>query len=359
MPIRLFLLSFSLSFFSVHSGAQNLFKWLNGATDTSYIGDYSTRLTLRALAGTKFTKYRFGQGAGDKLKYETNDRYNVGVGFNYRFVGLNLAFTMPFVEKNEAHYGHTKFFDFQTFLYLRKLVIDLYYQDYHGYYLHNKDVIATVLPENDFPKRGDIHTTHIGMDAEYIFNNTRFSYRASFVQNEVQKKSAGSVVLGAGIHYLRAKADSSFIPSNITFHDFYNNQPFDKTGYFALGMNIGYAYTLVAKEHFFATVAALGTVGINYGYITDDGTAYHNGGLAPQLGGIFRLAGGYNTEKYYAGIQFVTFVSRNYMPYRNTWQQYQSGNVRLTFAKRIKLKGKMKKEVRQIENQIKNELDMN
>lgn len=331
---------------------------MNGTTDTNYIIDYSTRLTLRALAGTKFTKYRLGQGVHDRLKYETNDKYNVGIGFNYRFVGLNLIFTMPFVQKNEEHFGKTKFFDFQTFLYLRKLVIDLYYQDYRGYYLQNKDVVTTLLPEGDYPKREDLHTTHIGMDAEYVFNNTKFSYRASFVQNEVQKKSAGSFVLGVGFHYLRTRADSSIVPSNSTLKDFYNNQAFNKTGFSALGINFGYAYTLVLKKHFFATVAALGSAGASYGYIVDDGTAYHRAKLTPHLGGIFRFGCGYNAAQYYLGVQYVTFINRNYMEYRGSWQQYQSGNVRLTFAKRIKLKGKTKKRVKNIEHQIEERLKM-
>lgn len=333
--------------------AQKWLRWFKVKTDTSFISDRTRDLTLRVFGGTKFTKYNFGEDDnGKRIHYETNDHLNIGIGFNYRFIGLNLGLKMPFINNDDDQYGKTRSLDLQTFIYMRKLVIDLYYQDYTGYFLRNKDVLETVSPSEDFPQRQDLRTRHIGLNAQYVFNHQIFSYRASFLQNEYQKNSAGSFIAGAGIHYLQAKADSAILPQDLIFSGFFNNQDFNKTGYFSFGFNAGYAYTLVINRHFFATGGALGGVGINYSYLKEDGSDYYKNRIAPQVSAIFRIAAGYNSEKYYVGLQYMTFINKNYTPIRNTWQQYQTGNVRFTVAERIPLKGKIKRRVRKLEERI-------
>ncbi|MBE9517967.1 MAG: DUF4421 family protein [Bacteroidetes bacterium] len=38
----------------------------------------------------------------------------------------------------------------------------------------------------------DLRTNIIGLNVQYLFNSERYSYKASFLQNEFQKRSAGS-----------------------------------------------------------------------------------------------------------------------------------------------------------------------
>lgn len=306
--------------------------------DTSYIEDHTKDLTLRALGSYKFSGYALGQsGYTNTLQFRANDTYSMGVGFSYRQIGLNLTVKVPFINDDNVKLGKTSSLDLQTFIYLRKWVVDLFAQFYKGYYLGNDNALASPMPAGTYLLRPDLQTGTLGFNVQYIFNNKRFSYRGAYVQSEYQKKSAGSFMAGGGAHYIDIRADSSVIPPNLADASFFATNRFSKGRAFCVALSAGYSHTWVIEKYFFVNASAVGSIGVNATTLVEPAGLSTNGsGL--QLNGNFRLAAGYNSSVYYAGIQFIEFKTRNTMPVADTWHEFNSGYVRVVVAKRFKAK---------------------
>lgn len=321
-------------FISFSSEAQlKVFDFLNEKIDTNYISDKSKMLTVRLLGSSKYYSHRL-MDDGNTLSYKANNNYNIGAGAVYSFLGANVTIKAPFINKDTAELGKTKKFDAQAFLFPRKMVVDFYFQYYKGFYIDEKGITQIYLPGGKRPLRPDIRTLHIGANVSYVFDAKRFSFCAAFIQNEYQKKSAGTALFGGSIHYNGIAGDSAIIPSDISYTDFFDNNRFSRSGAFSLGIHGGYAYTLVVARHFFATGVALVGAGGNYSYLRDDANNVFAKNVGMQATLIYKAAMGYNSETFYAGILYMGSIQRNSSPV-STWQQYEPGVVRLVVAKRF------------------------
>lgn len=326
--------------------------FLSVGSDSSCFVDQSDKLLLRTFVMRKFNKYTLGHdGIPSNITYRANDNYNIGFGAHYKWLGVNFSFQMPLVNSDDRHYGNTRFFDLQSYLYLDKIAVDLFILSYKGYYLANNDVLL-VKPSNGRLIRPDLITGNYGANFQYIFNNEKFSYRAAFVQNQCQMRSAGSVIVGGAAHFTRVKADSAVIPLNTLGDEFFMQQLFNKSGGVAIGVNAGYAYTQVIRRHFFITGSFLAGTGVNYTWMKTDATGVKDATINMQLHGIIRCAAGYNTERFFIGAQYINFISRNNGIVKDAWQQLQSGNIRLTYARRFTLKKKTVKTLEKIEDKM-------
>jgi hypothetical protein len=339
---------------------QKVFNWLKVNNDSTYVKDETRKLTVRAFGSNKFSKYTPGDYGFDRnLSYSANNNYNIGIGATYKYVGFNIESKIPFINNDMDRYGKTKFLDLQTFVYLRKFTVDLYYLSYKGYYLSDREIITTPVAEPDaYPQRPDLGTRNIGLNVQYIFNNKRYSFRAAFLQNEYQKKSAGSFMVGGGVHNIRVKADSAVIPLDIRFPGYFGNNTFNYSNTTNLSINAGYAYTLVIHQHFFVTAALMAGPGVNYTVLRDDVNSQAENKISAVIGGTIRGAAGYNSEYYFVGVQYINFINRNSTPVPGAWQEFQNGNVHLTVAKRFKLQRKTQKALDKIENKVKKELNI-
>lgn len=332
--------------------AQGL-KLLEEGHDSGYILDMREYLTVRLFAANKFAKYTPGDyGYSEKVSYKGNDNYNVGVGFFYRYFGVNIAVKAPFVNNDIDRRGRTKHLDAQAFLYKRNLTADFYYRTHKGYYSKDPLILNSPAESNIFPQRPDLRTWTGGANLQYILNGGRFSYRAAFLQNEQQKKSAGSLIFGVGLHVTGVEADSAIIPGDIAYIGYFDNQSFNKSNVVSVAVNAGYAHTLVFKQHWFATASLVGGAGVNYTTLKTKGTGESEASDGLQLDAIVRMSAGYNSEEYFAGVQYINFINRNNAPVTGAWQQFQSGNVRLTLAKRVKLGDKTQARVNRVESRV-------
>jgi hypothetical protein len=306
--------------------------------DSSYIEDHTKDLTIRALGNYKFSGYNVGDYSFARdLHFRTNDKFSTGIGFSYRQIGLNFTVRVPFINNDDEKLGKTSSLDLQTYIYRRKWIIDLFAQFYKGYYLPNDGLVKISSTEQEYLLRPDLQTGTVGFDVQYIFNNTRFSYRGAYVQSEYQKKSAGSFIAGGGAHYMDIRADSSVIPLNIADSTFFGGNRFNKSQAICVALSAGYSYTWVFNKHFFVNASAIGSIGVNATTMRETAISSISGsGL--QLNTNFRLAAGYNSPVYYAGIQFIEFKTRNTTPILNTWQEFNGGYVKIVVAKRFKAK---------------------
>src|SRR5690606_41684088 len=106
-----------------------------------------------------------------------------------------------------------------------------------------------------------------------------------------------------------------------------------------------------------ATVSFAAGPGLNYTFKRDDLAAQNSGGLDYQLNGTLRLALGYNSPEYFAGVQYIRNTNKNGMSERATWQQYETGSFRVTIAKRFKLNKKFEKKVMKAIEEVKDDVD--
>jgi hypothetical protein len=324
-----------------------LSKWLRTVNDSSYISDHTKDLTVRLYGSRKYTSYRLSdRQAGQAVVYKPNGNFNLGVGFNYKVIGINLGFNFPFINNDNERYGRTRYLDLQSHLYLRKLTVDLWAQFYRGYYISNPNgVLKEWNDVNVYPQRQDIRTSDIGINVQYIFNDRRFSFRSAFLQNEYQKKSAGSFMAGGSIYAVYVRADSSVVPSGLKATDFFNNEHFNNTNIYSLSVDGGYAHTFVVAQHFFVTLSLMGGIGANYTLLENAGNGMHDAKLGLQLNTTARCALGYNSERYYAGIYFVDMITRSNAPVPGAYQEFGAGNFRVCVAKRFRVKRSVARKV--------------
>lgn len=335
---------------SVFSQSAEVFKTEEPVDyDTNYLKNYHELMNARFYLSRKFTNLsiiaddgRFGTDEDESLNYEPNTTVNMGIGATYRGFTLNLAYGFSFLNR-EAGRGETRYLDLQTHKFARKYAIDIYAQFYGGMYMDNAGVF-NALYQDQYLVRPDINISMIGAGYTRVFNDKRFSYAASLVQSEYQRKSAGSFLLGGKVILFGANADSSMVPTWVTDSDTTFNafKGVTQMGGIQLGPGVGYAHTFVAWHHWFITLS----LELNFmlgptSYSTESGEDFGQF----QLNGSsdFKLAMGYNSPKTYIGIMFVDNRTNLHSIDDSMQASYGVGNVRFNYVRRFELGPKWKK----------------
>lgn len=343
------LLSFFFQAVSAQTPARrgsDLSPALDGDLDPEYVTDLYDRFTVRLYGSNKFTRYSLGEGGRDEdVLYKSNSSYNVGVGFNYRSLALNFGFRAPFVNNDDDKKGKTKFFDMQAYVYARKFNVDFYAQTYKGYYLAQNDVLG-YRPLQTY-LRPDLRTRNVGLNVERIFNSSRYSFRAAYLQNEYQQRSAGTFLAGGGLYYLHVTADSAVIPTHLDDGPLGETATalagsFNKSQVASAAVHGGYAYTLVVSKHLFLMGQVMLGAGLNYTRLSDPAPSPDEeaSGVNIHLNGIARAGVGYQGSEWFAGLYFVTNVGHSPSPIDGLWQRYETGVVRLAVARHFELSSK-------------------
>ncbi len=309
------------------------------AHDSSYYKTYPRFFTARAYASQKYTRLNMDAPGTPPLKFVPNNPFAVGVGLTYGIATLNLGFGLPL--QDEVRRGKTRFLDLQSHVYARRWVVDGYGQFYKGYYLTPQGKASQF--DNTYYIRPDMKVTLIGVSAYHLFNSERFSYRAAFLQNEWQKKSAGSFLLGGEAYYGAIRSDSTLGPAALgtAFSGI------KKATFFEIGPGAGYAYTFVLQEHWFLT--ASGTINGDLSFAREygeDRELRKNVEISPNV--TLRAVAGYNSDKW---IATASWVENNINAKGASDREYlvRTGNIRLTVARRFRASRKVRKQLNVIE----------
>lgn len=305
--------------------------------DTLYIKDLSHKLSIRILSVNKFTSFDIKDNNADSLiGYSPNRNLNLGFGVNYKWFGLWIAFNFPFINNDDEIYGETKRFDAHTNIFLRKFAIDFYLSSYKGFYIENPE---SYLPEWEsgmpFPQRPDITTTKFGGSCTYAFKYRKYSTKAAFIQTELQKKSAGSFLLGGFFSYFGIAGDSSFVPYEM--QTIYNQELlFNNISVFGVGVTFGYSHTFVLWKKFYISFSLVPGVSLQGYEITyEDGQEAKTGTF---FAGRFltRIGLGYNAQKSYVGF---TVSNDSYTGNSGKGQEsslnYEVGVIRFFYGRRF------------------------
>lgn len=307
--------------------------------DTNYYVSYYEEITLRWYSSVKYTGFRIlNKDEKQNLLYLSNKNYITGAGVTYSWFTLNIGINYyPLINNDDDVYGFTDYLDLQTHIYLRKFIFDIYAQVYEGNYLANSANVLSDWPEKDtFQLRPDITTWTIGFNAQYIFNWKKFSFKAAYNQNEWQKKSAGSWVVGANAFFYINEGDSSLIPQNLKNTDLFNGLDYKKQSVSNFGLSAGYYYTLVLSKHFFISAGLAIGPSLGYTWLDNqniDKTSFSN--VALNLNAMTRVSLGYNSEQFFAGFSFLQQTFLNRIPSDFIWNNFHTGNARIYFVYRF------------------------
>ncbi len=302
------------------------------AHDSSYYVTYPQSITARIYLSRKYASLTIPATDGlNDLKYRPNAKLNLGIGATYNNLSLNVAYGFSFLNKNTSDIGSTKGINLQLHLYPNKLTVDLLGIFLKGYYLDPKGY--TDKNANSYYFRDDVKTTMAGIAAYRVPNAGKFSYRAAFVQNEWQKRSAGSVLYGGEAYYVSFAGDSALVPGKIATG--YPQAGIKEIKYFTIGPGAGYAYTLVIVKHFYITASIIGNVDLNFS--TEEGTTQDKKfGLKPAA--VYKGAVGYNSDTW----SISGTITGNAMMVKGASSSKDycvpTGNYRFTLAKKIMIK---------------------
>lgn len=275
--------------------------------DTNYIYNYGNEIAVKLVSVNKYNYFRIRDRINStSLRYRPVHDISLGMGVSYKWFALDITFSLGL--RNNSEFENTKSFDFQGRMFSSKQFISTTIQYYQGYKLSS--VVGTDVPVNEkSTRREDIRTINFGLQYMYSFNYTKFSLKAPFVFNEVQRKSAGSTIIGASFSMFVMDADSSIVPPEIS-SSYEPNLHLLDLNVLSLAVSLGYMYSFVYKEHFFLTLSLIPGINLNSGdYLTEARNM-----ISPNFN--FKLntmnAIGYNGRKFFTGIHFLAdgFFSR-------------------------------------------------
>jgi len=269
--------------------------------DTAYITNYNNNFTLKFIGINKINYFKIADhNTNSSLRYRPDRRLNLGAGIAYKWFALDLAFNVGIGEKSD--FQNSNLLDFQGTIFNNRQYISIAYQYYYGYQITK----YTGFTPDEYPDsnlRDDIRTISLSMRYTFAFNYDKFSLKASFIQNEIQRKSAGSFLVGAAFNMFNAVADSSMVPLQVQ-NSFNKDLQLTDLNSTCLGINFGYIYTLVWKEHFYLTVSLIPGIGLNMG-------DYQNENRQPYRTHAFLAFStlntiGYNSRKVFGGVMLLS-----------------------------------------------------
>ena len=325
-------------------------QMLGGSTavqvDTNYIKVYKDELTTRLYIARKQNGYTLSDRLYQPwIKYKTNDNILLGMGYTYSFLTINLGVKLPFVNEDDELYGKSKYIDLQTNFLFRTYIVELYLQWNTGYYLSNPDDVYDSWNNNEdiMPQRGDMRTNIVGLNVQRLFNSSRYSYKASFWQNEFQKRSAGTAIVGAEAYWMLGMTDSLMVESSIPASGFMGDSAFNQNDMYNVGLNGGYAYTFVWAEKLSLSLSTSFGLSGAYSRVHYSPDSYTlEKGISIGISNTTRISLGFNSPKYYVGLSYSRFSMSNMAGSYRDWYSYNTGHIRVNFVKRIRLKKPIK-----------------
>lgn len=216
-------------------------KYNNVNFDTLYLARPLGRWTIKLrgnVSGAKTVAEGTKNGTSYRGEVEADLRGTMSVAVSYRGIALGLAFNPAKLA------GLNKDYEFNMNSYGNKFGFDVVYlsaKTYKGKL--RQDGIETKV------NKGLIKQKALNVNAYYAFNGRKFSFPAAFSQSYVQKRSAGSLLIG--MSFDGQMTDIS--------HDDAAAIPSVKLKLVELAVGVGYGYNFVAGRHWLFHLSALPT----------------------------------------------------------------------------------------------------
>ncbi len=271
-----------------------------------FVYDISEKLNVSLYFLNNKSDFSLAGNKAIKLNYSPNDYGAIGLSVRLNWLGIAFGYAPKNLQENFK--GTTTYTNLKISSYGKKLGFDIYYLDYSGFYLDNsKEVLGSNFPLRHYIRQ-DLNTLTIGTNFYYIFNHKRYSYRSTFIQNEIQKHSAGSFMINGSLNYFNISADSSIVPKEIDVMKFSPEAKIKKGDFYNLSIMPGYGHTFVAFKHWYLTLSVYAGINFQQQYYTSELKDYRNEvynqfEFIPRA--MARAGVGYNSPRFFAGINGV------------------------------------------------------
>ncbi len=246
------------------------------------------------------TSFQPSVGGAPILKFQPNVPTKTFLGMGYGPFGASVGWVGVQDPTTANQFGSTNSSDYQFRLYLRKINIESFIQNYQGYYLYNTgDAVAGYNSNSPRLLYPNMQSQHYGVVVTYKFSSEQFSSSAAFDQYERQLSSGGSWLVNASIDYFNFSNNATFVPAGLTgqYNGFQNVYGGNILTY---SQGFGYGYNWVLLQRWFLAAQAMVNIGPSYENYNYSGniTASNSGFNGAQTHG--KLALGYNGEKFCA-----------------------------------------------------------
>jgi hypothetical protein len=307
--------------------------------DSNYIAGYTNLLTARLFLLFQNASLLINPALDgvSKVVYRPNVNLRIGIAGFWKWFGLGLSIDNPFYKTDREAYGKTTTIDLRVNAFGRALAAELFFQKFKGFFINSPE-----RPDGTHYILPDMQTISLGISMYWIYNSGRFSIRAAFIQNERQKKSAGSFVIRPSFIYYRISSDQGIIPGEIAeaYHIPRSNMV-TRGEFYSVGFSPGYAYTFVFLKNFYLTGAVFAGVAAHFSTFSNDRSDYSNFEFIFQLSG--RLALGYNSSKWFLGASVQTGFTEIPDKLNNALFNYNVAQFRLWGGTRFDIFKKKKK----------------
>jgi hypothetical protein len=268
--------------------------------DTSYIKSYSEKVSVKLVSMNKYNYFKLRDRINNtSIKYTPVRDVSLGLGVAYKWFALDITFSLGL--DNRSEFENTRSFDFQGSMFSSKQYVTFTIQYYQAYQLNRIKGVDVPIAE-DVERREDVRTINFGFQYMYALNYTKFSIKAPFVQNEGQRKSAGSPIIGASFNMFVMNADSSIVPTEVTDYFQPDLQLID-LNILSVSASFGYMYSLVYKKRFFLTLSLIPGLNINAGDYYTENRNYNSPSINLKLNSLNAI--GYNSSRFFTGFQFL------------------------------------------------------
>lgn len=247
------------------------------------------RLTLNASGSDIDTR---GVNADGKFSTEmrAQNKYTVSLSASYRGLSLSVAL-------NPAHLaGKKKDYELNMNAYGNRLGADVIFHSAKTF----EGSVHTSHGDMGIPA-GMISQNMLTLNAYYAFSGRRFSYPAAFSQSWLQKRSCGSLMLGA-----------SFMGGVLKVrHDDVIGNPESRLSIACAGIGVGYGYNLVLRHGWLIHLSALPELVVySRCRITSAGSRTKMPYRFPNIIAVGRMAVVRHFGRYFAGFTTVVNTSQ-------------------------------------------------
>ncbi|MCF0194008.1 MAG: DUF4421 domain-containing protein [Bacteroidaceae bacterium] len=259
--------------------------------DTNYVepNHYNWALMMQNTNSCEWFTVRSGD---NKLPMVSDPAVKLGPFFGYRWIFFGYTFQVNDCGKKKTNRTET-----ELRFYGSMMGCDLLYRYTGEDFKWRTNVLG--MPQGEYS--GGASITTIGANVYYVFNHRRFSLPSLFSQSTVQKRSSGSVILGASItsHEFNLhiedwpKEAEEAMRGEDKSHDY---------SFMDYAISVGYGYNFVLRKNLMLGVCL--TPAIGYKHIYGNPTN-SNAGNKINFDVIGRAALVWNNNKYFAGLSLV------------------------------------------------------
>lgn len=217
-PISLLVLFISTS--CMHAQLGNTIRtWLNGDSlsppsyDTAYVITYRNNVTVSAVSRYQFVTLDLTRSEGDAMSFSSNTNEQYGFGVSYKWLSAELTFDVPVLSSSDPSLGPTESHGFGLGYTGRRLWARTFLNSTTGFHLVNPERWVNGHRPGDAPiTRPDLNNVTWLLSMNYALSGRqRYSQNAALFQEERQKRSAGTFVVGALGWLNVVRADSSML----------------------------------------------------------------------------------------------------------------------------------------------------